>query len=221
MMRARRKTWKRNFKSGSPLAPSSNWQKLRAGKPAEARLWLRFECWRCPVMLRLPASGSWCRHISFRPEQLDAFKHVDRKFPVYFPYAFGEVDSGDDQGPGRIYAGDCSATAVDALALMPGIKTWSSLTGSNWSRKGSCQSTEYSLMWKYIPEIKDFFGKVQAGDEQQAVLQWRQYQCSKKQLTHFLLRLSCMNLLPACRRVRGVPDWLRSRGPATGQDLRR
>src|SRR5258708_18798427 len=28
----------------------------------------------------------------FQARQMDAFKHVDRKYPVYFPYAFGEVD---------------------------------------------------------------------------------------------------------------------------------
>lgn len=28
----------------------------------------------------------------FQARQMDAFKHVERKFPVYFPYAFGEVD---------------------------------------------------------------------------------------------------------------------------------
>jgi hypothetical protein len=106
----------------------------------------------------------------FRVKQVDAFKHAERKYPVYFPYPFTEWDD-------------------VTITLLPGVKVESlpqaqdvQVPFGNYrtlvQSTGSQIRAQRILMMGGIifglpdyPALKDFFGKVQAGDEQQAVLQ--------------------------------------------------
>ena len=106
----------------------------------------------------------------FQSRQLDAFKQADRKYPVYFPYAFGESDHIAIQVP--------SGYTVETI---PGQQTssFSYATYLNESHfEGKQLVTDRILQVNGIffrveiyAEIKDFFRKVQAGDEQRVVFQ--------------------------------------------------
>jgi hypothetical protein len=105
----------------------------------------------------------------FQARQMDAFKHVDRKFPVYFPYAFGEVD--------RVNIGIPSGYTLENVpqqqTVRLGYAGYQNLTqydGKQLVTQRILQVNGIFFRLEQYPEVKDFFGKVQAGDEQQAVL---------------------------------------------------
>lgn len=105
----------------------------------------------------------------FRPTHKNAFQHADRKYPVYFPYPFGEFDSintklpagysiesvPDQQNAGVGYAKYVSVTQFDGMQLV--------------TQRKLLFNGIYVDQAKY-GELKSFFNKVQTGDEQQAVL---------------------------------------------------
>lgn len=105
----------------------------------------------------------------FRLKQKDAFSHPARKYPIYFPYAFTELDSMQIRLPSGF-----SAETVP-------VKHVATLSYANYEdgfRVADGQLTiERALSINGIifnPEnyaqFKDFFSKVASGDEQQAVL---------------------------------------------------
>ncbi len=65
-------------------------QSRKAGQPSDGPLTAIFS-----VEMPGYASAAGKRFLVpaylFQARQMDAFKHVDRKYPVYFPYAFGEI----------------------------------------------------------------------------------------------------------------------------------
>jgi hypothetical protein len=106
----------------------------------------------------------------FQARQMDVFKHADRKYPVYFPYAFGEADQIAIQVP------------VDyRIETLPAQQStsFSYATYFNEPRfDGKKLVTDRVLQVNGIffgveiyAEIKDFFRNVRVGDEQQAVFQ--------------------------------------------------
>lgn len=105
-----------------------------------------------------------------QPKQRDAFKHSERKYPVYFPYAFAEFDNITIALP----QGYSVETIPGKQDVDIGYARYQSISQSN----GSSLNEQRALYLNGIifgtnkySELKDFFGKVQAGDEQQAVLQ--------------------------------------------------
>jgi transglutaminase-like putative cysteine protease len=106
----------------------------------------------------------------FETPQKDAFRQQDRKFPVYFPFAFAE----EDRVNMRVPAG----AQVESIPAQQGA----SIGYAAYSRASQFDdgqlTTERILKVngiyfspKQYPDIKGFFGKVQAGDEQQMVLE--------------------------------------------------
>lgn len=105
----------------------------------------------------------------FQSQQKDAFKHAERKYPVYFRYAFSEHDrvviklpSGyvlesvpSKQDVGISYARYQSVSVSDGKQLV--------------SERALGFNAVFVQLAKY-PELKDFMSKVQAGDDQQLVL---------------------------------------------------
>ena len=105
----------------------------------------------------------------FQGSHNEAFAHADRKYPIYFAYPFSEVDVVNakipagfsveslpaQQGAGLGYAKYASVTQWDGLQVVTQRKL---LFNGMYFEPG-----KYS-------ELKTFFNKVQAGDEQQAVL---------------------------------------------------
>jgi hypothetical protein len=109
----------------------------------------------------------------FQARQMDVFKHADRKYPVYFPYAFGEADQIAIQLP-----------ADYTIETLPAQQTasFSYATYFNEPRfDGKKLVTDRVLQVNGIffgveiyAEIKDFFRNVQVGDEQRAVFRGRE-----------------------------------------------
>lgn len=105
----------------------------------------------------------------FQARQMDAFKHVDRKYPVYFPYAFGEVDRVNIKLPDG-YTLENTPPQQTARLAYAAYQTVVQFDGKQLVTQRILQVNGIFFRVEQYPEVKTFFGKVQAGDEQQAVL---------------------------------------------------
>lgn len=105
----------------------------------------------------------------FQARQMDAFKHVDRKFPVYFPYAFGEVDRVNIKVPAG-YTVETVPQKQSARLRYAGYQNLVQFDGKQLVTQRVLEINGIFFRLELYPEMKDFFGKVRAGDEQQAVL---------------------------------------------------
>jgi uncharacterized protein DUF3857 len=105
----------------------------------------------------------------FQAKQADTFSHSERKYPVYFPYAFTDVDNVTIQLPPGV--------SVETLPQQQDARLpyahYQSLSQSDGLRvniqRALLFNGIYFDMTRY-PELKDFFSKVRLGDEQQLVL---------------------------------------------------
>jgi hypothetical protein len=105
----------------------------------------------------------------FPPKQKDAFTHADRKYPLYFPYAFTELDIVNIKVP--------PGFSIETVPSQQDAKLPYAAYRSTSIVKDNQLRTERELLFNAIfvnmskyPEVKDFFSKVHAGDEQQVVL---------------------------------------------------
>jgi hypothetical protein len=105
----------------------------------------------------------------FQARQMDAFKHAERKYPVYFPYAFGEVDRVTIKLPDG-YTLENVPQAQTARVGYAGYQNLAQFDGKQLVTQRILQVNGIFFRVEQYPEVKTFFGKVQAGDEQQAVL---------------------------------------------------
>jgi hypothetical protein len=105
----------------------------------------------------------------FQARQMDAFKHVDRKFPVYFPYAFGESDRVSIALPAG-YTLENTPQQETARLAYAGYQNLAQCDGKQLLTQRILQVNGIFFRLEQYPEMKTFFGKVQAADEQQAVL---------------------------------------------------
>ena len=105
----------------------------------------------------------------FQPEQKDAFKHADRKYPVYYPYAFTERDRVVIKLP----AGYSLESVPSKQDIGTGYARYQSVSVSDGKQLVSERLLQFNAIFvqlsKYA-ELKDFMSKMQAGDEQQVVL---------------------------------------------------
>jgi hypothetical protein len=105
----------------------------------------------------------------FQSKQKDAFKNAERKYPVYFPYAFAELDNVSIQIPSG-YSFESTPARQDANLPYAKYQVFSKVEGSQLvTQRALLLNGVYFDLAKY-KELKDFFGKVQVGDEQQVVL---------------------------------------------------
>jgi hypothetical protein len=105
----------------------------------------------------------------FQARQMDAFKHSERKFPVYFPYAFGESDRVNITIPSE-YTLETVPQEQSADLGYAAYQNLVQFDGKQLVTQRILQVNGIFFRLELYPEIKDFFSKVQAGDEQQAVL---------------------------------------------------
>lgn len=106
----------------------------------------------------------------FQVQQREAFKHSDRKYPVYFPYPFTEHDSLTLKTPDGL--------AVESVPEAQNASLGGSAKYVNASQfDGAQMRSERKLLFNgvFFPtekysEVKTFFNKVQAADQQQAIL---------------------------------------------------
>lgn len=105
----------------------------------------------------------------FQLKQNQAFTHGERKYPVYFPYPFTEADSVSIQVPAGF---TIESVPPEKEAKLPyaRYKSISQFDGMNLvTQRNLIFNGVYFPLEKYS-ELKGFFGTVQVGDEQQAVL---------------------------------------------------
>jgi hypothetical protein len=105
----------------------------------------------------------------FQAKQMDAFKRAERKFPVYFPYAFAESDRVNIKIPDG-YTLETVPQQQSVSLGYAGYQNVVQFDGKQLVTQRVLQVNGIFFKVELYPEVKDFFGKVQAGDEQQAVL---------------------------------------------------
>ena len=105
----------------------------------------------------------------FQARQMDAFKNSERKFPVYFPYAFGESDRVNIKIPGE-YTLETVPQEQSARLGYAAYQNLVQFDGKQLVTQRILQVNGIFFRLELYPEVKDFFSKVKAGDEQQAVL---------------------------------------------------
>jgi hypothetical protein len=105
----------------------------------------------------------------FQAKQLDAFKHAERKFPVYFPYAFLEADRVNMKIPSG-YSLESVPQRQTARLNYAGYQNIAQLSDGTLVTQRVLQVNGIFFNLDVYSEFRDFFNKVQAGDEQQAVL---------------------------------------------------
>jgi hypothetical protein len=105
----------------------------------------------------------------FRAKFSDAFKHAERKYPVYFPYAFSEWDDVNIKLlPGVIV--ESLPTAQDVRTQFSDYRTLVQSDATRVRAQRILAVGGFIFRLNDYPALKDFFGKVQAGDELQVVM---------------------------------------------------
>ena len=105
----------------------------------------------------------------FQADQKDAFKHAERKYPVYFPYAFTERDRVTIKLP----AGYKLETVPAKQDVGIGYARYQSASATDGKVLVSERALGFNAIYVQLPgyaELKDFMSKIQANDEQQVVL---------------------------------------------------
>lgn len=105
----------------------------------------------------------------FQSKQFDAFKHGDRQFPVYFPYAFGEVDRVNIAIPAGYTLESVPQQQMASLGYA-GYQNLVQFDGKLIVTQRILQVNAVFIPKDLYSGTKDFFSKVQAGDELQTVL---------------------------------------------------
>jgi hypothetical protein len=106
----------------------------------------------------------------FQSKENQAFAHSQRKYPLYFPYPFTDTDTVTIKVP-MGFTPESIPAAQDAKLGYARYQNVSQFDGVQLvSQRQLAFNGIYFDVDKYS-ELKSFFGKVQAGDEQQAVLQ--------------------------------------------------
>jgi len=103
----------------------------------------------------------------FQNPQHDAFKFSDRKYPVYFPYAYGELDK-----VGITIPSGFSLEAVPSRQQLKlpyaAYESASAVQGNQFISNRVLYLAGIFFEASRYSELKDFFGKVQGADEGQA-----------------------------------------------------
>lgn len=105
----------------------------------------------------------------FETKQLDAFKHATRKYPIYFPYAFAEMDDLNIELPSG-YVMESVPDTQDASLPYARYRSISRVQGTTLNTQRALLFNGIFFPLEKYSEVKTFFNKVQAGDEQQLVL---------------------------------------------------
>jgi hypothetical protein len=106
----------------------------------------------------------------FLTKRKEAFTHADRKYPIYFSYAFGEMDVVNIRFPSG-YTPEGSPNNQDAKLPYAVYQSSSKFESGQLSTQRNLVYAGIYVNVNQYPSLKEFFSKVQAADEQQAVLQ--------------------------------------------------
>ncbi len=102
--------------------------------------------------------------------QREAFNHSQRKYPVYFPFAYQELDNVILQSP-EGYSAESTPSATDVKLASTRFVTSRSFAGNQFVSKRALVVNGIMFPVAQYPELKGFFDKVLAADQEQLVLQ--------------------------------------------------
>jgi Domain of Unknown Function with PDB structure (DUF3857) len=105
----------------------------------------------------------------FQVKQKDAFSHAERQYPVYFPYAFAESDVIILKFPAG-FSPEGTPQNQDVSAPYARYQNVGQFESGQLVTKRVLLFNGIFFPMNQYSELKNFFSKVQAGDEQQAVL---------------------------------------------------
>lgn len=105
----------------------------------------------------------------FLSPQRHAFAHAERKYPVYFPYPFSERDRITIKLPSG-YSLENLPPRQDLSLDFARYQTAAAYDGKQLIAERAFGLNAVFVQLAHYPELKEFMSKVQAGDEQQAVL---------------------------------------------------
>ncbi len=103
-------------------------------------------------------------------KQKMAFQHKERKYAVYFPFAYNEMDNFILQVPDG-YTAESVPVAQDVKLPSTRFATARSFTSNQFLSKRALVINGIIFRVSEYPELKGFFDKVQGADEEQLVLQ--------------------------------------------------
>jgi hypothetical protein len=106
----------------------------------------------------------------FLDHEEDVFNRAERKYPVYFPYAFGEADTVTIQLPPDYTAESVPPQQSSSLSYATYLND-TEFDGKRLVTHRVLQVNGIFFRVEIYPEVKDFFRKVQLGDEQRMVIQ--------------------------------------------------
>ena len=106
----------------------------------------------------------------FQTRQISTFKQSQRRFPVYFPYAFSELDQITIAIPAG-YSAESVPQQQDAGLPYARYQLRSQVAASQLVTQRSLLFNGIFFPLERYPELRGFFNKVENGDEQQAVMQ--------------------------------------------------
>ncbi|HZU32060.1 MAG TPA: DUF3857 and transglutaminase domain-containing protein, partial [Candidatus Angelobacter sp.] len=102
--------------------------------------------------------------------QKEAFQRTERKFSVYFPFAYQEMDNFILQIP-EGYSSESVPTAQDVKLASTRFATARTFANNQFVSKRALIVNGIIFPLSQYPELKGFFDKLQAADEEQLVLQ--------------------------------------------------
>jgi Domain of Unknown Function with PDB structure (DUF3857)/Transglutaminase-like superfamily len=105
----------------------------------------------------------------FQSKELEAFQHAERKYPVYFPYAFGEADTVSIKVPAGQTIESVPPQQSNNLSYASYLNA-TEFDGTQLLTHRVLQLNGIFFRVETYPQVRDFFLKVQSGDEQRAVL---------------------------------------------------
>ncbi len=105
----------------------------------------------------------------FSPKKKRTLKSGPRKFPIYYHYAFTEVDDVSLQIP-EGYSAETLAASQTAATNFAKYSSRASITGNYVNLERSLRLAGVMFPPEKYDELRNFFAKVRAGDELQTVL---------------------------------------------------
>jgi transglutaminase-like putative cysteine protease len=109
----------------------------------------------------------------FQTKPATALTHAERKYPVYFPYTFEEIDKVDMQHPDGIYPDTLPASRDEKLASARFITQRTEQSGHLVLSRALVVNSIYFPAENYR-ELRDFFDRLRLADEEQIILTSRE-----------------------------------------------
>lgn len=150
-------------RSDARLKAEEGWE--TSDDPLEARFTIAVPSFGSFTGKRLLVPGGL-----FQIRQKDAFKAQERKFPVYFPFAFEEDDNVNIKVPGGFTLESVPQPQTASIGYA-GYQSVSQFAGGRLLTQRVLKVNGLFFPPEQYAEVRGFFSKVRAGDEQQAVFQ--------------------------------------------------